>query len=61
MLEIGFKCPDTRGSSREQRLHPSGTKSADLLIAPNSPVGECVSFGRQEACFGKLQGPIKSR
>lgn len=66
MLEKGFKCPDTRGSSREQRLHPSGTKSADLLIAPNSPIGECVSFGRllsatypfQEG--GKIKGCIKS-
>ena len=46
MLEIGLKCPDTRGSSQEQRLLPSGTKSADLLIAQNSPIGECVSLGR---------------
>ena len=46
MSEIGFKCPDTKGSSQEQRLLPSGTKSADLLIAQNSPIGERVSLGR---------------
>ena len=32
MLEIGFKCPDTRGSSQEQRLLPSGTESVDLFV-----------------------------